>query len=102
LDTAEAIHPASSPARYCVGAAGGGRGGPEPAGGPGEDQQRDDSGHDPRTTRGLSLEFIVRPSDRAARRGFVSEVGCGFAADISDAPPGGEQERRPTPLRSPG
>jgi hypothetical protein len=38
---------------------------------PGEDQQHDDNGHDPRTTRGLSLEFIVRPSDRSARRSFV-------------------------------
>ena len=33
-------------------------GGPEPAGGPGEDQQHDDNGPDPRTTRGLSLELI--------------------------------------------
>src|SRR5919106_5884651 len=32
--------------------------GPEPAGGPGEDQQHDDNGPDPRTTRGLSLGFI--------------------------------------------
>jgi hypothetical protein len=53
-------------------------GGPEPAGGPGEDQQHDDIGHDPRTTRGLSLEFIVRPSERSAGRGFVPLVGCGF------------------------
>jgi hypothetical protein len=38
-----------------------GGGGPEPPGGPGDDQQHDDNGPDPRTTRGLSLEFIVRP-----------------------------------------
>jgi hypothetical protein len=97
LETAEPIHPASSPPRYCVGAAGAGRRF-RPAGGPGEDRQHDHNGPAPRTTRGLSLGFIVRPSDPSARRGFVPMIRC-LAAYISDAPRGGEREgaaaRRP-------
>ena len=66
LGTAEAIHPANSPPRCCVGAAGGG---PVPADGPGEDQQRDDSGHDPRTTRachGFIVALLITPPAAAS------------------------------------
>jgi len=75
-------------------------GGPEPAGGPGEDQQHDDNGHDPRNTR--AWPRVHRPpSDRSARRGFVPLAGCSFAAHISDAPRGGERKcaRRLAPGR---
>jgi hypothetical protein len=65
---------------------------PEPANGPGEDQQHDDSGHDPRTTRACPLGSSSAPSDRSARRGFVPMIGCALSAYISDAPLGGERE----------
>jgi hypothetical protein len=65
---------------------------PEPANGPGEDQQHDDSGHDPRTTRACPLGSSSAPSDRSARRGFVPMIGCALSAYISDAPRGGERE----------
>jgi len=60
--------------------------GPEPAGGPGEDQQHDDNGPDPRTTRGLSLGFIpplrsLRPPRlRRPRRLRLRRAHCGRAA----------------------
>ena len=72
-------------------------GGPKPPGGPGEDQQHDDNGPDPRTTRGLSLEFIVRPSDRSARLSFVPVVGCGLRRVHLGGAAGSDQERRPAP-----
>jgi hypothetical protein len=62
-------------------------GGPEQAGGPGEDQQHDDNGHDPRTTRGLSRGFLpplrslLRPARlRRPRRLQLRRAHCGRAA----------------------
>jgi hypothetical protein len=85
------FHPASSPPAMAS-ALRAAAGGPQPANGPGEDQQHDDSGHDPRTTRACPSGSSSAPSDRSARRGFFPMIGCGLAAYISDTPRGGERE----------
>ena len=111
LEIAEPIHPASSPPRYCVGAAGGGPAVPNQPAAQARTSSTTITATTARTTRACPSGSSSAPPIAAARRVHLGRAAGrrarGCAASLEDAPPrrslqvGGvravEQGRRPTP-----